>query len=185
MDPTMSELRPDRPTCPGLLALVALLALGAGNPEAIESGVDYGSGLSLTHVSRLPEVLAAAEQHTQEPVLVRGRISEVCQRKGCWTILVDGDASIRVRFKNYGFFLPTDSSGRTAYVEGVVKIEMLSEKQARHYASESEASESEASESEASESEASESNSGEAESIHGPQREVGFVASGVRLVERR
>jgi hypothetical protein len=88
---------------------------------------------------------------------------------------VDGDASIRVRFKNYGFFLPTDSSGRTAYVEGVVKIEMLSEKQARHYASESEASE----------SEASESNSGEAESIHGPQREVGFVASGVRLVERR
>jgi hypothetical protein len=156
------------------LLLLALLGLGADNPTAIEAGVDYGAGLSLTRVSRLPEVLASADQHTAEPVLVRGRISEVCQRKGCWTILVDGDAAVRVRFKDYGFFLPTDSSGRNAYVEGVVTIEMLSEKQARHYASESSASESNASELEA----------GDAESIRGPQREVGFVASGVRIVER-
>jgi hypothetical protein len=148
-----------------VVSVLACLGLGATGAAALELGTDYGAGLSLARVSPLAKVLAAAERHTEEPVLIQGRISEVCQRKGCWTILVDGNASIRVRFKDYAFFLPTESGGRHAYVEGVVRIETLSEKQARHYASESE--------------------TGSPESIHGPQREIGFVASGVRLLEKR
>ena len=56
----------------------------------------------------------------------------MCPKKGCWTVLRQGDASVRVRFKDYGFFLPKDSSGKQPYVEGVVNVETLSEKTARH-----------------------------------------------------
>ena len=80
-------------------------------------------------------------------------------------MLSQGEVSLRVRFKDYGFFLPVDSSGKQACVEGVVKWQTLSEEKARHYAEESK-----------SESVAA---------IHGLQREVGLTASGVRLVSDR
>ena len=61
--------------------------------------------------------------------------------------------------------LGAEAPGKQAYVEGVVKVETLSEKTARHYAKES-----------------GRENSGSADSIQGPQREIGFTASGVRLI---
>jgi len=106
-------------------------------------------------------VLAAPERYADGPVLVSGRIAEVCQRKGCWTILRDGEASLRVRFQDYGFFLPKDCQGDEAFVEGRLQVRTLSETEARHYAEETPG--------------------GDPASIVGPQREVGFLATGVRL----
>ncbi len=136
--------------------------LSAEPNTAIPPGEDFGAGLSLENLVDLSDVVAHPERYADEPVLVRGRIAEVCQRRGCWTVLSEGDTTLRVRFKDYAFFLPKDCSGKQAYVEGVVKLETLSEKMARHYASES--------------------RDGDPSAIHGPQRVVGFTASGVRLI---
>ena len=137
---------------------------GGSSPSSpsLPAGRDFGAGLTLAVVVDLEEVVREPGRYLDDPILVRGRISDVCQKKGCWTVLSQGEANVRVRFKDYGFFLPSDSSGKQAYVEGVVKLETLSEKSARHYARESQ--------------------SGNAAAIHGPQREVGFTASGVRLL---
>ena len=86
--------------------------------------------------------------------------------KGCWTVITDDTVSVRVRFHDYGFFLPKDSTRRNAIVEGLVKTEILTEQTARHYASESA------------------SNDGEPSEIQGPQRVVGFTATGVRLLAK-
>ena len=146
-----------------LLVALALVSLGADGP-AIPSGENFGAGLTLQQSTELAEVVSAPERFEEQPVLLHGRISDVCQRKGCWTILRDGDAQVRVRFLDYGFFLPTDAAGAEAFVEGVVKVEVLSEKVVRHYESES--------------------RDGDPNGVTGPRREVGFVASGVRLVGR-
>ncbi len=39
-------------------------------------------------------------------------------------------------FKDYGFFVPLDSAGRTAVVEGKVIVAQLPEEKAKHYESE-------------------------------------------------
>ncbi|MEO9869218.1 DUF4920 domain-containing protein [Ekhidna sp.] len=66
---------------------------------------------------------------------VRGTIEEVCQMKGCWMVLKnDVGASIRVTFKDYGFFVPKDISGREVIIEGIANKEMLDEDVAKHYA---------------------------------------------------
>jgi hypothetical protein len=145
------------------ILLLAAAVASAESPPAIPPGDDFGAGLTLLQTTSLAEVMREPEKFEQ-PILLRGKIADVCQRKGCWTIVHDGTDHLRVRFKDYGFFLPKDSMGAEAFVEGVVKIEMLSEKMARHYASES--------------------RSGEPDSIEGPQREVGFTASGVRIIGR-
>jgi hypothetical protein len=148
-------------------AVLALLIVGANGLAATpdsdpESGQDYGAGLTLTEVTPLREIVSSPAKYEGRPVLLRGRISDVCQRKGCWTVLSAGDDHIRIRFKDYAFFLPTDSSGKHAYVEGYVKPQTLSEETARHYASES--------------------SEPPKEPIVGPQQVVGFTASGVRLL---
>ena len=97
-----------------------------------------------------------------QPVLVQGRLTDVCTKKGCWTVLTDGDAFVRVRFHDYGFFLPQDVLGADALVEGRATLRTLSEREARHLASES--------------------RGGDPDAIEGPQRELGFVATGVRVL---
>jgi len=146
--------------------VVALAPTGAGGETtpAIPSGDDFGAGLTLEEATPLSVVAARPNEWSTRPVLLHGRLSEVCQRKGCWTMLQDADQRVRVRFKDYGFFIPKDASGREAYVEGTVKVSVLSEAEARHYAAESP--------------------NGDPGSIHGPQHEIGFMATGVRLLHR-
>jgi hypothetical protein len=38
---------------------------------------------------------------------------------GCWMVLKSGDKSVRVSFKDHAFFLPKDSAGMAAVMEGV------------------------------------------------------------------
>ena len=136
----------------------------AGEPEPLPAGVDFGAGLRLEQSTPLAEVVSSPERFAEEPLLLHGRISDVCLRKGCWTILSEGDTHLRVRFQDYGFFLPKDCSGEEAFVEGRVVVEPLSKAAARHYESES--------------------RDGNPDAVKGPRREVGFVATGVRLVGR-
>lgn len=148
---------------PGLMA-VALVCCGCGGAPESPEGELFGAELTLTRTTPLAELVGSPERFAQEPVLLRGRLADVCQRKGCWTVLRDGDARVRVRFRDYGFFLPRDAVGAEALVEGTVDVRTLSEADARHYASES--------------------LHDDPAAVRGPQREIGFTASGVRLVRR-
>lgn len=123
---------------------------------------DFGAALTLEQETPLAEVIAEADSRGDAPVLVRGRVADVCQRKGCWTVLRDGSNHVRVRFKDYGFFVPTDCVGREALVEGVVQVKTLSPDMARHYEEEA--------------------RDGDPASVTGPRQEVSMIATGVRLL---
>jgi len=47
-----------------------------------------------------------------------GVLTEVCQTRGCNFYLDDGESQVRVRFLDYGFFIPTDSNGKKTVVRG-------------------------------------------------------------------
>lgn len=68
------------------------------------------------------------------PMKLSGKITEVCQKKGCWMVLTEGETYARVRFKDYGFFVPVDSGQLNAVVYGTLSAIELSEDQANHYA---------------------------------------------------
>ncbi len=142
------------------LMLSPVLVVAAEGPDA--SSRNFGAPLRLETPTPLSEILAHPERYAGGPVLIRGRITDVCQRKGCWTVLADGDALLRIQFKDYGFFLPKDIRGQFALAEGEVRVETQSQKTARHYAKES--------------------LGGDPDAIVGPQRVVAFTATGVRLV---
>ena len=45
----------------------------------------------------------------------------------------EGPATIRVAFKDYGFFVPTDIAGKTVTLAGTLKKRELSAEEADHY----------------------------------------------------
>ncbi|MFK7755320.1 MAG: DUF4920 domain-containing protein [Flavobacteriales bacterium] len=78
-------------------------------------------------------------------VSVKGEILETCAVKGCWMTIANGDSEpMRVRFKDYGFFVPTEGAGgkETVFTGKAFKDEVSVEWQ-HHYIDDSAASEEE------------------------------------------
>ncbi len=99
------------------------------------SSETFGSLLPASaDVHRLADVMADAAGYVDRPVVVTARIGQVCQKKGCFFMARDGDAIVRVQFRDYAFFIPTDAGGKRAVFSGVLQREDVTEKEAQHYA---------------------------------------------------
>ncbi len=63
-----------------------------------------------------------APKHKGETVVTEGKVTRVCQERGCWLALRDGNVDAVVRMKGHAFFVPTTSAGKHARVEGTVML---------------------------------------------------------------
>jgi hypothetical protein len=134
------------------LVLFAFTAL-AHHDEVVKRGA------AIPHDAKvvpLAKVLEEPDAFTKNAVVTEGTIEAACSRKGCWMQL----GTMRVTFRDYGFFIPTDSKGMKARVEGVTSIKTLSKAEADHL-----------------EEEGAKLTRNE----DGTAREVSFVANGVEL----
>ena len=92
------------------------------------SGLLDGSALSLDTLMNAPE------DYLGESVVLQTRIGKVCQKKGCFFIAQAGPTAVRVSFRDYGFFIPTDSGNKTVTMAGeLIAVERTPE-QAEHFA---------------------------------------------------
>jgi hypothetical protein len=66
--------------------------------------------------------LADANKHKGEKVVTEGRVTRVCQERGCWLALHDATTDAVVRMHGHSFFVPTTSNGKHARVEGTVML---------------------------------------------------------------
>jgi hypothetical protein len=106
-------------------------------PKITEDGKElFGQELQGATKVALGELLAKPTDFEDKPLTVEGTARRVCSRKGCWMELAQSDAadaaSCRVKFKDYAFFVPTDSAGATVTVEGSVKITTVKPGRVRH-----------------------------------------------------
>lgn len=101
--------------------------------EATEDYETFGAPLPAGEAMSLTAVIEGAEQYADANVQVTAKVKQVCQKKGCFFVAQDGPHIARVSFKDYGFFVPTDISGRTVTLHGVLKRNELTEAQAEHF----------------------------------------------------
>ena len=81
----------------------------------------------------LRAVVDDAETYANKTVVIKTRVSKVCRKKGCFFIAQDGDSLVRVAFKDYGFFVPTDISGKTVTLSGKLVKREVSAEEAAHF----------------------------------------------------
>jgi hypothetical protein len=117
--------------------LVATILAGVLSAET-----RLGKPFTLSQPVAVGDLMAKPETQEGRTVQVTGRITEVCERMGCWMNLVDPKSNSRVRIKvNDGdIMFPTSAMGKMAVAEGkLTKIEYTREQAvaaARHEAEE-------------------------------------------------
>ncbi len=80
----------------------------------------------------LPQVLQDPQSFLNQSMAMRVEVDKVCQKKGCFFIAQQAGEMIRVSFKDYGFFVPTDIGGRQVSLLGELVEVQVSEAQAKH-----------------------------------------------------
>jgi hypothetical protein len=95
----------------------------------------FGEEISWEGAEDISGLLELPEETESSELKVRGVITEVCQMKGCWMKLDLGNGeTVRVTFKDYGFFVPKDAAGREVVIEGLPEMKLTSVETLRHYA---------------------------------------------------
>lgn len=108
------------------LALASLFSLAHAGESAV-----YGEPMPEGEAIDIATAAANPETYAGEPRLFAGRITQVCQKKGCWVVLEQDGKSARVMAKDHGFEVPKDSNG-PAVAYGVLQIEPITPEHARH-----------------------------------------------------
>jgi hypothetical protein len=100
----------------------------------------FGAPISDAPAMVLASVLKEPDRYREQVVLLQGEVRRACTRRGCWMELSESlDPSAggcRVTFKDYGFFIPTDSVGAHARVQGTVAVATLPAEYVSHLESE-------------------------------------------------
>lgn len=97
----------------------------------------YGEKISAKDAISYDAMLASLDTKDSLEVKVQGKVSGVCQAKGCWMTIVSQEENkpeMFVKFKDYGFFMPLDLAGREVVMAGKAFREETSVDELRHYA---------------------------------------------------
>ena len=143
-----------------------LLALFACNGTKTQTGDQTSFGAALTDSTGLAPVAAiqAFEAGNTAPVVLEGKINQVCQAEGCWFNLeLDSNRRLFVEFGE-AFTVPKDIAGKRALVAGSFYRDSISVEKQRENAKADGASEE------------------KINAITTPLVEINFKAGGVKLL---
>jgi hypothetical protein len=108
--------------------------------EARPTAKSFGAPITPGPELQLADVLKEPERYRDQGITVEGHVRSACTRRGCWMEVAESaDQTLpgcRVTFKDYGFFVPTDSAGARAKVQGTFGVNTLPAERVAHLESE-------------------------------------------------
>jgi hypothetical protein len=115
-----------------LFGLSTLLAPSLSAETTAESAKkSWGAKIELTEAISLDD--AIKKMPLSGEILVQGKALQVCQKKGCWLTLGSTNSDVRVTFKDYGFFVPFSLKDQTIKAQGLLKEEVVSVSDQKHF----------------------------------------------------
>jgi Domain of unknown function (DUF4920) len=98
-------------------------------------GQTYGAAVSPAGALPMSALPVALGKRDSAQVKLVGKASAVCQARGCWMTLPTADGQeMRVRFRDYAFFVPKDLSGHEVVVSGWAYRSTVPKSELQHYA---------------------------------------------------
>lgn len=131
----------------------------------------YGSGVASNAESKAISADKLSrklkkENRKVDNVAVKGKVTDVCDKKGCWlTIQTEDNSQFFVKMKDYAFFVPTALKGKTVVMDGTAERKVTSVDEQKHYA------------------EDAKKPKAEIDAITNPKEEIRFVANGIKVVD--
>lgn len=141
-------------------------ATAAPATNATPQGKTYGTAITGEDAQPLSALTTLLGTQDSAQVKLVGTANEVCQAKGCWmTMKLPDGRDMRVKFKDYAFFVPKDISGKTIVINGWAHRETVPVADLQHYAQDAGKS------------------AAEIAAITEPQQQLNFEADGVLVKE--
>ncbi|MGL6126836.1 DUF4920 domain-containing protein [Chryseobacterium artocarpi] len=132
--------------------------------DAYGAGVASNTESKAISVEKLGKKLKK-ENKKLENVAIKGKVTDVCEKKGCWlTIQTEDNSQFFVKMKDYAFFVPTALKGKNVVLEGNAERKVISVDEQKHYAEDAKKPQS------------------EIDAITQPKEEIRFLASGIKVV---
>jgi hypothetical protein len=154
-----------------LFSSLLFVAFAATAQEASEikpaaKGVVYGTAVAETGTQVSATELQAKMSDGVFTGQVTGKVVEVCKSMGCWIKLEKADGTtLLVKSKDHAFFMPQDLTGRMVVVDGTASVKEVSEEKRKHMAEDAGKSKA------------------EIKKIKGSEKELQFVAAGVKVLD--
>ena len=147
------------------ICLFTILVTKAQSTAApAEKGTQYGSPITAEGAIAVND-LDNKVKNNQFTGKIKGKVTEVCMKKGCWMkIKKDDGEKIMVTFKDYEFFMPANIVDKEVVIAGTAELKDMSVEKQKHYAADAHMSKA------------------EIEKIKKPKKEVQFVADGVLVL---
>jgi hypothetical protein len=163
------------------LSLIVLAVIACNQKESLEKTKDvkeievvqvekedafFGESFKVEEEIELINLMSEMENYDSVMAVVEAKVTEVCQSKGCWMkVELPNGESMRVTFKDYGFFMPKDLAGQTVKMQGIAKKEETDVETLKHFAEDAGKSEEEIAQ------------------ITESKMDYKFIASGVKLTK--
>ena len=124
--------------------IIIILTLGlifsCNNPNGDQTQTNtkesyYGDLINTSDIINISEVKNSISQNGKISTKIQGEILATCAKKGCWMEIKTGEDTLKVRFKDYGFFVPKEGvEGRNAIIQGEAYYDTLTVELLQHYA---------------------------------------------------
>lgn len=130
------------------LGLWACSTAPQNNQEAVQETANelqfFGETIDSSQAQSFAEIQGLALSEGMAEGTLKGTILETCDKKGCWMEVATDTDTLFVKFKDYGFFVPTSGvEGKTVFMQGLASLDTVSVDELRHYAEDAGKSEAE------------------------------------------
>lgn len=97
----------------------------------------YGQPFAGTDIKPATEVLGDPASFVDQTVIVEGKVTDVCQKAGCWMVITDDERTMRVLMKDHSFAVDKGGTGAHCRVEGQIMAKEVDPEEVAHFESES------------------------------------------------
>ena len=112
---------------------VTVLAMAQPPKGPAKAGMVFGQKTDAKDALSIEELTAKV---SEEPtaVKVKGKVSDVCTKEGCWLKLQTANGNMMVKMKDHAFLVPVDLNGKEIIVDGTAIMKVTAVKELQHYA---------------------------------------------------
>ncbi|WP_153798121.1 DUF4920 domain-containing protein [Foetidibacter luteolus] len=151
-----------------ILILVSQLSFAQPPQVPADKGASFGDKVIVENAVSVEKLVYLMESkkdgEKKMEVVLKGVVTDVCTKEGCWIKVQSPDGKMMVRMKDHAFTVPLALNGKTVVINGTAEEKITSVEQLRHFAEDAGKSKE------------------EIEAIKEPKKEIVIQAKGVLVV---
>ncbi|VAX09025.1 hypothetical protein MNBD_GAMMA26-2254 [hydrothermal vent metagenome] len=117
-----------------IFTIILFLSIGTAYGSDGNQTDHFGAEITLSSPISVDNAIEQLAQLANQEILITGKATDICQKKGCWVTLQGTKSDIRVTFINYEFFVPKTVVGKKILAQGKLFAEQMEISEARHFA---------------------------------------------------